>query len=212
MGNLFDPERGLWRILSTLVDIFGLSILWLACCLPLFTIGPATAALYHAVVRCVRPREPGAFAAFLRSFAENFKTGAAATLICLGAAAVLACGYLVMRRNGLEQAGGAYILYVAYYVALILPAGVFCWVFPLLGRFVYGVKDLFRTAFQLTVAHLPSTVVVVLLVAQSTVFSLNRWWPALFMPAVTTLLVSLFWERIFQKHSPGTEEEPAQEE
>ena len=98
------------------------------------------------------------------------------------------------------------MLYVAYYFALVLPAGVLCWLFPLLGRFDYGVGGLFRTALQLTIAHLPSTVVVVLLTAQTAVFCIERWWPVVFMPVITLLLVSLFWERIFQLHSPEPEE------
>ena len=98
---------------------------------------------------------------------------------------------------------------MAYYFALILPAGMLCWLFPLLGRFEYRLKELFRTALQLTIAHLPSTVVVVLLVAQTAVFCITRWWPVVFIPVLTTLLVSLFFERIFQKYSPElAHEEP----
>ena len=76
----------------------------------------------------------------------------------------------------------------------------------MLGRFEYGVGGLFRTALQLTVAHLPSTVVVVLLTAQTAVFCIEKWWPVVFMPVAAMLLVSLFFERIFQKHSPEPEE------
>ena len=63
-------------------------------------------------------------------------------------------------------------------------------------------RDLFRTAFQLTIAHLPSTVVIVLLTGQSAVFCLNRWWPVVFLPVVAMLLVSLFTERIFARYVP----------
>ena len=45
MGEFFNPEKGVWAWLSTLVDICGLSILWTFLCLPAVTIGPATAAL-----------------------------------------------------------------------------------------------------------------------------------------------------------------------
>ena len=85
---------------------------------------------------------------------------------------------------------------------MLFRSGVLCWLFPLLGRFEYGVRDLFRTAFQLTAAHLPSTVVLVLLTAQSAVVCVNRWWPVVFLPSISTLLASLFTERVFQKYSP----------
>lgn len=200
MAGFFDPERGVWPWLSTLVDIFGLSILWLLLCLPLITAGPATAALYYTVVKCVRGREPGTFGCYFRSFRQNFKTGVSATLICLAALSVLTCGYLIMRWNGASNIG--YFLYVAYYVALIIPAGILCWLFPLLGRFDFRLGGLFRTAFQLAVSHLPTTVVAVLLTAETAAFCAAQWWPALFMPAFAMLLISLFFERIFRKYAP----------
>ena len=121
-------------------------------------------------------------------------------------------GHDVVRWYGTNLGGAAYILYVAYYFALIVPGGVLCWLFPLLGRFEYSLKDLFRTAFQLSIVHLPSTVVVVLLTAQTAVFCLERWWPVLFMPSVAMLLVSLFTERIFAKYSPELAPEEDTEE
>ena len=202
MGDFFHPEKGIWVWLSTLVDVCGLSILWITLCLPVVTAGPATAALYYTVVKCVRGRESGAFGYYLRSFRINFKTGFLAGLIVLPAAALLLFGHFIVRWYGTRLGAAAYVLYGAYYFALFLPAGVLCWLFPLLGRFEYGVGGLFRTALQLTAAHLPSTVVAVLLTAQTAVFCIERWWPVVFMPVISTLLVSLFFERIFLQHSP----------
>lgn len=213
MGDFFNPEKGIWTWLSTLVDVCGLSIAWILLCLPVVTAGPATAALYYTVVKCVRGRESGAFGYFFRSFRDNLKTGLKADLIVLPAAVLLLLLHHITRWYGTRDGGALYILYVAQYIFLMLPAGMLCWLFPLLGRFDYGVGGLFRTAFQLTLAHLPSTVVVVLLTAQSAAFCIERWWPVLFMPAVAMLLVSLFTERVFQKYAPeladpGPEEEP----
>ena len=202
MGAFFNPEKGIWAWLSTLVDVVGLSLLWLLLCLPVVTLGPATAALYYTMVKCVRGRESGAFGHYLRSFRSNFKTGLGATLAVLPAVALLIGAHLIVRWYGTRLGGLLYVVYVAQYFVLILPAGVVCWLFPLLGRFDCRVGDLFRTSFQLAVAHLPSTVVIVLLTAQSAVFCLNRWWPAVFMPVVVMLLVSMFTERIFQKYVP----------
>jgi len=206
MGDFFNPEKGVWAGLSVLVDICGLSILWALLCLGVVTIGPATAALYYTVVKCVRGRDSGAFGYYFRSFRQNFKVGVQAGLIALLLAALLAGGYSIVRWYGTRLGGAAYVLYAAYYFALILPAGVLCWLFPLLGRFDYTVRGLFRTAFQLTLAHLPSTAVVVLLTAQTAVSCVRRWWPVLFMPCIAALLASLFFERIFQKHSNPPED------
>ena len=200
MGNFFNPEKGIWAALSTLVDVCGLSILWLFLCIPVVTIGPATAALYYTVVKCVRGREEGAFKYYFLSLRDNLKVGCIATLICVPLAVILAAGYAVMRANAGSDLG--WVLFGAYYVALLLPVGVLCWLFPLLGRFTFGVKALFVTALQLALRHLPSTVVVTLLVVEVASFCIPNWWPALFMPAVTALLASLFFERVFQRYVP----------
>lgn len=210
MGDFFNPEKGIWVWISTLVDVAGLSLLWLLLCLPLITAGPATAALYYTVVKHVRGRESGAFGAYLRSFRDNLKTGLKADLIVLPAVVLLLLLHHITRWYGTRDGGALYILYVAQYIFLMLPAGMLCWLFPLLGRFEYGVGGLFRTAFQLTIAHLPSTVVIVLLTVQSAVFCIERWWPVLFMPSAAMLLVSLFTERVFQKYAP--ELAPGEEE
>ena len=202
MGEFFHPEKGIWAWMSTLTDVVGLSVLWIFLCMPVVTAGPATAALYYTVVKCVRGRESGAFGEYLRSFRTNFRVGLGATLIVLPLFLMLLAGYKIVLWYGTRLGGVAYVLYVAYYFALVLPAGVLCWLFPLLGRFEYRVRDLFRTAFQLTIAHLPSTVVIVLLTGQSAVFCLNRWWPVVFLPVVAMLLVSLFTERIFARYVP----------
>ena len=206
MGEFFNPEKGIWAWLSTLVDVVGLSVLWIALCLPVVTTGPATAALYHTVVKCVRGREEGAFGDYFRSFLANLKIGCLVTLICLAAAALFALGYEIMKANA-NVSPAAGVMFAAYYAVLFLPAGVLVWLFPLLGRFDFGVRALFVTAFQLAVRHLPTTFVIVLLTAQTAVFCLNKWWPVLVLPSIVMLLVSFFFEKIFLKYSPELKEE-----
>lgn len=196
--QVFDPENLFWRIISKGVDIVGLSLLWIALCLPVVTAGPATAALYYTVVKTFRQRETGTFGVYLRSFWGCLKKGVLATLICIPLIAVMVYGYVVMYSNAGSPAGT--MMFMAYYVVLILPVGLICYLFPVMGRFEMGLKDLFRTSALLAIRHLPSTVVVVLLTLQSAVFMLQRWWPVFFMPVFAALLTSLFFERIFPKY------------
>ena len=43
-AGIFNPENDFWRLIEKLVDLFLLSVFWLVCSLPVFTLGPATAA------------------------------------------------------------------------------------------------------------------------------------------------------------------------
>lgn len=197
-NQVFSPDNLFFRTLSRGVDFVGLSLLWALLSLPVVTIGPATAALYYTVVKVFRHKQDGAFGMYLRAFRDDFVTGFFASLICVAAALPLAAGYWVMRQNISTDRG--VVLYMAYYVALIVPAGVLCYLFPLLGRFEFEVGGLFRTALTMSLRHLPSTVIVVLLTAELAVAAINLWWPILVAPTLCALLTSLFLERIFPKY------------
>ena len=209
MNQIFDPDNLWWRFVSRCVDVVGLSVFWAILCLPVVTIGPVTSALYYTVVKCFRQNEKGTFGVFYRAFRENLKQGALATLICLPVAAALAFGYAVMRANWGSDAGA--VMFVAYDVALVIPAGIVCWLFPLLGRFTFRLRDAFRTAAMLSLRHLPSTVVVVLLTLELGVFTAERWWPVVFAPALCALLTSLFFERAFPKYLSEEDAEKLEE-
>ncbi len=203
--DIFNPENLFFRILSKGVDLVGLSLLWALFSLPVVTIGPATAALYYTVVKTFRHKKDEAFGMYLRAFIDNLKQGIPVTLLCLPAALFFAWGYNVMANNISTPAG--VVMYMAYYVVLLVPAGVFCYLFPLMGRFAFHTGGLLRTAFIMALRHLPSTVIIVMLTVEMMVFTIEQWWPVLFTPVLTALLSSLFLERIFPKYL--TEEEIA---
>lgn len=205
MRQVFDPENLFWSLLSRGVDLVGLSLLWAALCLPVVTIGPACAALYYTVVKCFRQKEQGAFGSCLRAFRSNLRTGVPATLVCLAIGAALFFGYAVMRAHWGTDTGA--VMFVAYDVALLVPAGIVCWLFPLLGRFDFSLKEAFRTAAMLALRHLPSTVVVVLMTVEFIIFGLERWWPVFFAPVLCALLTSLFFERVFPRYLTEAERE-----
>lgn len=199
MDNLFNPDALVWRMMSRFVDFVGLGLFWVALCLPIITIAPASAALYYTVVKVFRQKEEGAFGVFWKAFKANLRKGWKVTLICLPFAVIFAYGYGIMSLFRNTSAQGT-VMFVAYWVALLVPAGMLCYLLPLLGRFEMGLKQLFGTALALALRHLPTTFVLVLLHMQLIIFTLEQWWPVLFTPVLTTLLTSLFLERIFPKY------------
>ena len=55
--GFFHPDNIIFRALARLVDLVGLSLLWAVCSIPLVTLVPATAALYHALYRVFRKKD-----------------------------------------------------------------------------------------------------------------------------------------------------------
>ena len=48
--------------------------------------------------------------------------------------------------------------------------------------------------------HIFTTVILTLMVVESVIVTLEYWWPIFFLPVLTTLLASLFLEKIFEKY------------
>ena len=195
---MFNPDSLFWRLISKGVDIVGLSLFWALLSLPVVTIGPATAALYYTVVKTFRRKEDGAFTMMWRSFKSNLKQGIPITLICLPLCLLLFYGYSVMKANIATR--GAYLLYLAYYIAMVIPLGILTILFPLLGRFSLKTGEYFRTSFSLMLCHLPSGVVLVLLTLELIVWTVEKWSPIFITPFLWAIASSWFLERIFAKH------------
>ena len=111
LRGIFDPENGFFRTLSRMVDVVGLSLLWVVLSLPLVTFGPACAALYHTVTHCVVRQGDSTYLTFFRSFRANLRVGIPAGLLVLAAGALLLQGYQIMVLAANSVGGGALAMY-----------------------------------------------------------------------------------------------------
>lgn len=195
-GGIFNPEHDLWRLTGKLADVLILSVFWLACALPVVTIGPATSALYHVVVRCIRGDGRDSWSLFFRTFRDNLRVGVPATLAALAAA-----GVLLLLHGALYQMSGAgrgwAVLYVCFTVLLLFPLGWGCYLFPVLSRFTFGTAGLLSTCLKLAAAHLPATLAMAVMASLAQALLLYLPVTLAVLPALTALAQSLLLERIF---------------
>ena len=73
----FNWDNIVFQMLGKLVDCVWVSILWVICCIPVFTIGASTTALYYTVHKSIRGDRGYTTRTFFGAFRDNFK---AATL------------------------------------------------------------------------------------------------------------------------------------
>lgn len=197
-GGIFNPENGIYRFTEKLADLVILSVFWLVCSIPVVTIGPATAALYNTVARCIWGNERNSWGMFFRTFRENIKVGVLTTLVILPVAVVLVFIQGQLYRTAVEQVG--YVLYIAYQVFLLLPVGAACYLFPVLSRFTFQTGGLLANCLKLAVAHLPTTALL------GVILSLAVWACSLLPPLMAVLPVVVAWlqvpllERIFRPY------------
>lgn len=198
LNRIFDPNNLFFREVSRLVDVVGLSLLWLVLCLPVVTVAPAAAALYHTAVKGLRCGDPASFSRYLRSFQENWQQGLVVSLVFVPLALVFYLGFNVMcAAPGTAQGT---VMLAIYLVAGLLAAGMFSYAFALLGRFRFNTKELFGTAAKLALIHLPVTMLVAVLNTLTVCLIGLLVWPVLFLPMLTALVTSYPMEKVFARY------------
>ena len=91
----YDSSFG--QLLLKLCYACYLNLLWFICCIPIFTIGASTTALYYTTLKIVREEDRSLTRMFFRSFRENFRQS---TVL-----------WLILFAIGLLLAGDGYIVY-----------------------------------------------------------------------------------------------------
>lgn len=156
MQALFSPDSRFMRVMSRVADLVLLNLCYLLTCVPLFTIGAASAALYTVCFRFGTDEEKGVIRSYFRAFRENFKRGTGVWLIvllCGGAALVNAWVFYVMP-------GGLRFLSVLFAILLVLALLIFGYAFPLLSQFDDGIWPTLRNALILGVGYLPRSLLI----------------------------------------------------
>jgi uncharacterized membrane protein YesL len=197
-------DNGVFSFLGKMWDILVISILWLLLCLPIVTIGPATTALYYTVVKVIRRERGYLFREFFHSFKMNFLNGMVLGIILMVSYYILYIDFNFARA--LEEGSMKSVLLAAFTAfSFIMLCGT-VYVFPLLSRFTMGKLQILKTSFLMSVKHLPTTILMLLIVG---VFAFIIWVQPIFLffsSGICLLLCSLPLERVFKKYIPKAED------
>lgn len=204
--SIFDSDRLVWRGISAGMDLVYVSLLWLVCSIPVFTIGAASTALYDTVIHCVRRREDSLLARFFGTFRAEFKTATLSWLLWL--AGLILCALLAVYLLANGDGAQGFLFQVNLVVALVVVVGSLVWVFPVLSRFTMGFGGLNLAAVKLVFSHLLPTAVMGILLALAALACYMWLYPLLFLPGFVALLDSFYMENTFRKLSgpKGAEE------
>ena len=151
MGGMFHPDSRLMRILTTASEFIALNIIYLLCCIPIFTIGPSTAALYTVTRKMAKHEGPIITRAFFQAFRENFKKGFLASLALL-VPAVLAVSYALLSSTEVlrERLGW---LGTLCWIGVVIIAVVCSYTWPLLAWFENRLGQTLKNAALLPMSN-----------------------------------------------------------
>lgn len=156
MHALFSPDSRFMRIMNRVADLILLNLCYLLTCVPVFTIGSASAALYTVCFRFGTDEEKGVIRSYFRAFRENFKRGTGVWLI------VLLCGAAALFNAWIFYAmpSGVRFLSVIFAILFVLALLIFGYAFPLLSQFDDGVWSTLRNALILGLGYLPRSLLI----------------------------------------------------
>ena len=178
MRDLLSPEGPLMSLITKIAYSAYLNILWFVCCLPVFTAGASTAALFYVTLKMAKNEEGNVTKSFFRAFRDNFKQG---TVI-----------WLILLFTGILLGGDAYILYhmrfasalwtiitAVFFVAAAAYAIVLMYIFPLLARFRNTTLSMFKNAIMIGMRFLLCTVLMAFIYFMMALIIIRIFTPAI---------------------------------
>lgn len=209
--KFFSYDGTFFTVLNRISDIIILNILWIVCCIPIVTIGASTTALLYVTMKITSGEDAYIVKKFFKSFKENFLQSTAIWLIMLAIGAMLICDYIFLGKMNLNN-----MIYTAIFSATSLVALIYgmilVYIFPLQAKLVNKIKHTFKNALLLSFRHLPTTVLLMLLVyvplfvmcyTFATLFFV--WF--FFAGSGIALICSLLYNRIFNIYIKPEQEE-----
>lgn len=136
-------------------NTFLLNLCYVACCLPIFTIGAATTALY--AVYLVENDDSWVVLRFFRAFISNFKQGTLLFLLSLAAGFLLLLNYYCLSTYDIA---GSSAIYVCLYAVTFFYISVSVFSFALLSRYSNTLWQTLKNAAVLTVGMFPAALMI----------------------------------------------------
>jgi uncharacterized membrane protein YesL len=196
---MFGMDGKLYRALTLVYDLIVVSVLWVICSVPVFTIGAATTAAYYVFTRRVSGREGYISSDFFKSFKRDFLIS---TLLWLFFVFYGVICYVALDNVAIF---GEFSFFCRYFIIFGAAEGLFSAVFafPVAARFKLTFFGNLRMAFVLANRHLFTSITsgafafaaVYGGVAFSPVFSVC-------VVGFYTFITSYLFMRVFRKYLP----------
>lgn len=198
MGRFFNLENPVWKFIGNLADLFLLSVYWYLCCLPVFTIGSSTCALYYVTLKQASNQEGYTSSSYWRSFLSNFKQGTLLWLVMLAAGLVLSADWYWCLNSDTSM---AFYLLPAFAIVTILFFIVLFMMFPLLARCENTTSALFKMSFAMGIRNFLPVLSTIAVTAGIFLTGIFAFWPLLLVaPGLSAYINSFIFNRVLTKY------------
>ena len=193
----FNWDNIVFQMLGKLVDCVWVSILWVICCIPVFTIGASTTAAMSVALKLADDEEGYITKSYFEAYKANFKQGVPMGLIFLVAWYAV---YLDFQLFGAVK-NNPVILLIIGMVSVFLVIIAMIYSFPLLARYENTVVRTIRNSMDISRKYFGKTLILVILVAAEVlIFQYNStmiFLGILFGPGFIIYTVAAVSKRVF---------------
>lgn len=203
-------DSPVFNIADQIADILVAGFLWLVFSVPVFTIGPASAALYYTVVKVVRRKRETVTKSFLYAFRLNLKQGIGLTILYLVYGAVLAIFISYMRYGALEI--NPYIAVLTGIIAAAPFLFTLPYIFPVLSRFQFKVRGLLQYALHMSIGHFITTGILLVMLLSVVFFIYLFPFFLGILPGIYAYGASFLIERVFKNYLKAEREKYGEED
>lgn len=197
--NIFRPDGPLMEVLRKIMYLLLLNMIFLVCCIPVITIGPAFTSLSYSIQKTLKhdlsyPIKEY-FQCFRRCFKQSCLFGVVVTLIAL----MFVCDVWILKEVVAEGAafGNTYVFFYVLGIFLFLFA---VWVLGSIARFTNSLKNIMKNASILMIRHMGTSILILLITAVCVVCMMLLPITMIVMPAVMVWLMTEVMERVFKKY------------
>ena len=155
--DLMNQDNIVHVFLNTLGDIIITNLLFILCCIPVITIGPALTALYHCMLKVVKGNSYQISKTFFRAFKENFIQSLVVWIgiVFFGLILFLNIRFLLQEGTGMSKM--FFYLSGLLFALLVI---IFLYIFPVIAAFANTLKNLLMHALFFSFRHFLYTLII----------------------------------------------------
>lgn len=157
LQKFFDFDGKIIGCLNKTGEIILVNIVFLLCCLPVVTVGPALTSLYYATMKSIRRERGGPVKEFFHSMKRTLGKGVIFTIGIMVWAALLWYGRQ-MAQTGAQ--GAVTFPVVLYDVVIVVSVCIIIYLFPVFSRFEMKMTKMIQLSFVMSMRFFPITVIV----------------------------------------------------
>lgn len=203
MKNFLNIDSPFMIFLSNLTDIVVLNVVFIICCFPIITIGPAITAMHYVTMKMVKEEDGYILKKFFKSFKENFKQSFIVWMVFLLITVIFVADFKILQNMGLEENKIMTMIIGAIYLLSFLTV---MYVFPLLSRFENSLKQTVKNAFFMSILHIFKTIIMAIIyVIPFVLIPLHTTMIGVYLiigAAGPAYINSFMWNSIFKKYEP----------